>query len=169
MDREDYKKQYIERTQRHIDLVNQYAAKIGRSYPHHDDSKLNPEKLLDAYYIYSVPKEERSKQEEDALDMATLIHISSAPHHPEYWTDTNLSGFTRTNYTPNGIIDATEMPEEALEEMVMDWNAMSFELQKNTPMEWFNSVNGKRWLFTEEQQQFIIDLINKVWNGFDEV
>jgi len=161
MDRKEYKQQYIERTKKHIERVNKYAAKIGKSYPNHDESKLNPEKLLDAYYIFSVPKEERTREEDANLDMATLIHITTAAHHPEYWTPTNLSGFTRKNFTPNGIIDATEMPEEAMEEMVCDWMAMGDEYN-NTAKEWFHKVNGTRWLFSQEQQSFILNLIDRL-------
>lgn len=164
MNREEYKQKYIERTQKHIERVNKYAMKIGKNYPKHDDSKLNPEKLLDAYYIFSVPEEERTKEEEDALDMATLIHITTASHHPEYWTQTNLSGFTRHNFCPNGPVDATEMPEEALEEMVCDWAAMSDEFN-NSPFDWFNKVNGTRWIFSIEQQQFILDKLHEIWDN----
>lgn len=164
MNREEYKQQYIERTKKHVERVNKYAAKIGKSYPKHDDSKLNPDKLLDAYYIFSVPKEERTREEDANLDMATLIHITTAAHHPEYWTPTNLTGFTRSNFTPNGIIDATEMPEEAMEEMCADWCAMSDEFE-NSPFDWFKKVNGSRWLFSQEQQDFILKTLDKMWNN----
>ena len=163
MDREEYKKQFIERTKKHIELVNKFGAKIGKQYPHHDDSKLNPEKLLDAYYLFSVPEEERTREENDALDFATLIHITTASHHPEYWTPTNLSGFTRKNFAPNGPVDATEMPEEAMEEMCADFCAMSVE-HDNTPFEWFDRVNGSRWIFSDEQQKFIKDTLNELWD-----
>lgn len=158
----DLEQQFIERTKKHINLVNEFAAKIGKSYPDHDASKLTT--LFDGYKYFMIPREELTKEQEDAIDWVTLAHITNSPHHPEYWTNTNLSGFTRVNYTPHGAIDATEMPQEYLEEMVCDWCSMSKEFN-NTPMEWFDSVNGKRWIFTEEQQQFICETIDKVWNG----
>ena len=95
------------------------------------------------------------------LDKATLIHIKNAPHHPEYWCDLSLEGFTRKNYTPQGIIDATEMPDEYIAEMVCDWCATGDE-KNNSARDWFNSVNGRRWLFSEHQQQYIQELIDKL-------
>ena len=155
--------EYLERTNLHINLVNYFANKIGKSYPKHDRSKITM--LLPAYRTFKKSEEERTKEEIDALDWATIIHITGASHHPEYWTDTNLSGFTRKNFTPNGPIDATQMSEEAMEEMSADWCAMSFELGKNTPYEWFDKVNGSRWVFTQEQQDFILSTLDKMWNN----
>ena len=160
-DLEELKKQFIERTKKHIELVNKYAAKVGYQFPDHDSSKLNM--LLDGYCYFMVPKEERTKEEQEALDLVTLIHIKNASHHPEYWTSTNLEGFTRENYTPHGPIDATEMDNEALIQCISDWCATSEEKGTNTPMEWFNSVNGRRWIFSPEQQKLIRDLIKKMW------
>ena len=101
------------------------------------------------------------------LDLATFIHVTNAPHHPEYWTETDLSGFTRGNFTPNGIVDATEMPEECLLEMLADWCSVGLE-KGNTPFEWFDKVNGIRWLFDEYQQKFIKVTLEKMWGGLDE-
>ena len=97
------------------------------------------------------------------LDIATYIHITQAPHHPEYWTDTDLSGFTRQNPNPNGIIDARDMPVEYLEEMCADWCSCSEEFGTNTPFEWYQQVNGVRWLFSPEQQSFILETLRKMW------
>ena len=97
------------------------------------------------------------------LDIATYIHLTQAPHHPEYWTDTDLSGFTRQNCNPNGIIDARDMPEESLEEMCADWCACSEEFGTNTPFEWYKQVNGVRWLFSPEQQSYIIKTLKDMW------
>ena len=159
---EELKQKFIERTKHHIELVNKYGAKIGRTFPKHDNSKLT--ELLDGYCYFSKPRGELTKAESELLDIVTLIHITNSPHHPEYWTDTPLSGFTRINYTPHGTIDSTQMPEEYLEEMCADWSAVSFEKGTNTPFEWFNSVNGKRWKFTPEQQEFIIKTLHRMWN-----
>lgn len=156
---EELIQKFKERTLHHIELVNKYAAKIDRAYPEHDNSKLGL--LLDGYKYFSVPAEERTPEQEQALDLATFIHITNSPHHPEYWTDTPLSGFTRKKFTPNGPIDATDMPEECLEEMAVDWCSCGEEFG-NTAMSWFNKVNGSRWIFTAEQQQFLKDTIIKL-------
>lgn len=156
---EQLKHQFIERTKKHIELVNYFGAKIDRVYPAHDSSKLDF--LLD-YYCYFC-KLEKTPDEEKLLDIATLVHITNAPHHVEYWTSTDLTGFTRANPNPSGIIDASEMPEESLEEMVCDWCAVSKE-KGNTPFEWFRKVNGVRWLFTPEQQSFIRRVSREIWD-----
>jgi len=155
----DLADKFIERTEKHIGLVNDYGKKIGRSFPDHDSSKLTY--LLDGYSFFS--KENPTEKEGMYLDLVTYIHITEAPHHPEYWTDTNLDGFTRKNFTPNGIVEATKMPEEYLEEMCADWCAMSFEFG-NTPFEWFNKVNDTRWLFSPDQQKFIRNTLRKMWD-----
>ena len=154
--------EYLERIQLHINLVNYFGNKVGNSYPSHDSSKITM--LLPAYRIYRKPKEERTKEENDALDVATIIHITQSSHHPEYWTDTDLTGFTRSNYTPNGIIHAEQMDVDSIIHMCADWCACSCEFGTNTPMEWFNRVNGIRWYFTPEQQDLIISTINKMWD-----
>lgn len=152
---------YLNRLQLHINLVNYFGNKLGKSFLNHDKSKITM--LLPAYRIFRKDKEERTKEENDALDMATLIHITGASHHPEYWTDTNMSGFTRESFCPNGVIDTTEMPEEAIDEMLCDWCSMSVEFE-NSPFDWFNKVNGTRWLFTQEQQQYILNTLHKLWD-----
>lgn len=148
---------FKERTLKHIELVNKYAAKIGRSYPDHDSSKLND--LLEPYSLFM--KENKTPAEEELLDLATLIHIKNASHHPEYWTDTDLTGFKRKNPNPNGIIDATQMPDEAIFEMLVDWCAMGAE-KGNSGISWFQKVNGTRWLFSAEQQKLIRETLQKL-------
>lgn len=159
---EELTQKFLTRLQAHVYLVNKYAAKIDKHYPLHDQSKVDL--LLTGYRLYSKPKQERTEEEQEALDLATLIHIKASSHHPEYWSDTNLTGFTRSNYTPNGPIDATSMSESALQEMCCDWCACSEEFGTNTPFEWFDRVNGTRWLFTPEQQMYIKLTLEKLWN-----
>lgn len=156
---EEQKQEFITRTKKHIALVNKYGAKIDRDFSNHDASKLTS--LLDGYCFYTKPKDELTEAERSAMDAVTLLHITQSPHHPEYWTDSDLTGFTRANPIPNGVIDVRHMPEEYIEEMVCDWAAMGEEFG-NTALEWFHLVNGSRWLFTPEQQKFILDTIEKV-------
>lgn len=161
---EELKNKFIEATKQHIALVNKYASKLGKNFPDHDQSKLND--LLDGYCYIIKPVEERTKTENAALDLVTLIHITNSPHHPEYWTDTNLSGFTRKNPNPNGPIDATEMPDEYLIEMLCDWCSRSYECH-NTPQSWFIKNNGKRWIFSNKQQHLIKDVLRTIWSDDD--
>jgi len=148
---------FIERTLKHIELVNYFGKKLGREYPDHDKSKLDL--LLDGYKY--LLKENRTQEEEDALNLATFIHIKNASHHPEYWTNTDLNGFTRNNYTPHGVIIATDMPNEALEEMVCDWKSTGLE-KGNSVEDWFKQVNGTRWFFSGFQVRFIHDIIQRL-------
>lgn len=157
----DLEQQFIERTKKHINLVNEFAAKIGKSYPDHDASKLTT--LFDGYKYFMIPREELTKEQEDAIDWVTLAHITNSPHHPEYWTNTNLSGFTRVNFCPNGPIDATEMPQEYLEEMICDWMSVATEMG-NSIEDWYNKTVGTRWIFTKEQQDFMLATIEKLKN-----
>lgn len=156
---EEQEQAFIERTKKHIASVNKYGKLLGKEYISHDASKLTT--LFDGYCYYSFPKDDLTEEEAHALDLVTFLHITQSPHHPEYWTDTNLHGFTRTNTNPHGIIDASKMPEEYLEEMVCDWMAMGDEFG-NSALEWFNKVNGKRWFFTLAQQNYICDTIKKL-------
>ena len=151
---------YINFLVKHINLVNKYAEKIGKSYPDHDRSKYT--QLFPAYCL--TVKKDRTEEEQAALDMATLIHVKTASHHPEYWTKTDLTGFTRKNFTPNGVIDATDMPQEAIDQMICDWEAVG-EVKGNSGLEWFNKINGTRWKFNAEQQMYIRLLIDKLENN----
>ena len=156
----ELKEKFIERTKKHIALVNYFAQKLGLSFPDHDRSKLGG--LLDGYCYYIKPKDELTEEEKELLDIVTYVHITQSPHHPEYWTDSSLSGFTRNNPTPNGIIDATDMPIDSLVEMACDWCAMSKEFN-NSPFEWLQRVNGVRWLFTEDQLTVLRKTLKKLW------
>lgn len=155
----DYKSKFIENTNNHIKLVNEYAKKLGAYYPNHDKDKLSG-MLFPGYAL--IVKDSLTPNEEKTLDTVTYYHIKSNKHHPEYWSKTSLQGFTRKNPTPLGIVEATLMPTYAIDEMLCDWCAMS-EVYNNTPYEWFDKVNGIRWYFTREQQQYIIGTLDKLW------
>lgn len=170
----DYAQKFIDRTLKHIKVVNLFASKINQYYPFHDSSKLDM--LFPGYCFYQKPN--LTREEDNALDMATLIHITQSSHHPEYWRqdDSLLDGFKRNNANPQGIIPCTDMPLESLQEMICDWQAVSLE-KGNTALEWFKKVNGVRWQFTDEQQEQILSLIEitnpteiekKEWNIFND-
>lgn len=154
---ERYKLDFLKRTLNHIELVNKYAKKINKSYTEHDRDKLT--ELFDSYSL--MKKENISKEEEEAIDKATLKHITSNKHHPEYWTNADLKNFTRKEPVLN--CECYNMPDFAIEEMLCDWCAMSEEFN-NSPFEWADKVINKRWLFTEEQVNFINNLLRELWN-----
>lgn len=175
---EKYQEKFIERTQKHIDKVNEYAHKIGHTYPHHDYDKLQGElfepyslsqKYDQGYDTYSALTEEEKK----AYDDATIKHITRNPHHPEYWLRDKhvLDDFTRDNPPVN--LDCTKMTNEALIEMCCDWCAMSEEFG-NTPFEWMDKNVGYikyddydppvRWKFNNHQYDFIVETLKELWD-----
>ena len=64
------------------------------------------------------------------------------------------------------LIAPYDEPKEALEEMCCDWTAMSQELGTDI-YEWFYKVNGKRWKFSEWQQLFILETIEKLQSALN--
>lgn len=160
---ETYEEKYIRRLFRHKALVYYFGRKLGKYYFLHDNDKLSS----DFFHRYALTmKEHRTPSEQKLLDTATLIHITNTPHHPEAWTKTNLTGFTRSNFTPNGIIDARSMPLEFLKEMCCDWCAVSYE-RGNTPQEWVKQVVNIRWKFNNGQVKVINETIDMLWDNYE--
>ena len=169
---EQYKKDFIERTDHHIELVNYYALEIAEydmdvfesiDVKYHDEDKLTT--LLEDYSLMS--KESLTPEEEKRLDEATKIHIIYNYHHPEFWVSDEDTirvkrEFTRKNPVMN--LDCSNMPEWAMMEMCADWCAMSEEFS-NTPFEWADKVIGTRWIFTDNQKEFIYDTLRKGWSS----
>ena len=170
---------FEERTHRHIGLVQGAIAKIVKAYPefdelveigkHHDEGKFkDPERepyvsltwrhKMEAENDEFDPINGKGYQTPGMLDKedendATLHHITSHSHHPEYWVkDEADAESTRA-------VDASPMPDIAIAEMVADWAAMSEEIQKNTAREWYDSVKMTRWNFSDHQDQLIDKLI----------
>lgn len=126
---EDYKERFIERTKKHIDLVNKYAHKIGHIYVYHDCDKLG--QLLDAYslsfkyngFYNNGERKEMTPDEYKEYNEATIKHIISQPHHPEYFLNRSdkerlINNFTRDNPVVN--LDCTKMTKEGIIEMCCD-------------------------------------------------
>ena len=166
---EDYKEDFIKRTKNHINSVCEYAYKIGKDYPEHDVDKLN-----ELFNDYSLMKKKTSKpgsnisdnlagltdNEVDKVNNATFIHITTNTHHPEYWAEEEITDFDRED-PPMGL-HCESMPNEALDEMCCDWSAVSKECG-NTPMEWLNKTVPTRWIFTDEQVEYIKKRLEEIW------
>jgi len=164
---------FMERTQEHIDRVQNAAAKIAETYPElsglveqaeqHDASKFEePEKS--PYIELTWHKKQGTKVEgelADQIEQATLHHIKNNRHHPEFHLEdkskANLSSTNRDDSIE--VVDAQNMPALDVAEMVCDWQAMAEELQTNTAREWFDDVKDVRWSFTGEQEALIDKLI----------
>ena len=123
---EEYQKVFKDRVEHHIDLVNKYANKIGHTYPHHDIDKLGP-----LFQAYSLSKkygqgyetyEGLPEDEAEVYNQATIKHITSNPHHPEFFANRSdmkrIAKFTRDN--PPLDIDCSRMSGSGIEEMCCD-------------------------------------------------
>jgi hypothetical protein len=144
-----------DRLQKHIDRVNKYAAKLGKSFPDHDRDKKGT--LLGSL---GDPNGLAHKTDSAELDKLTRNHISKNPHHPEYWSNVDLTKFSRQNPT---VCKVGEMSDDAIMEMCCDWCAMSEEFG-NTPFEWLDTVLNKRWTFTPTTLDKIYKYLNILWN-----
>lgn len=170
---------FHQRTNNHISLVQESAKDIIEQYPElselwslvlkHDASKfVEPEytpyvRLTWDRRTDNIKTWKGSGRHTDPeINTATLHHVTTNPHHPEYW----LKDKSEANVDPNDrdksikCIDATLMPDIAIAEMVSDWQAMSVELKTNTARDWFDKQKDVRWHFSETQCQLIDKLLS---------
>ena len=148
----------------------------------HDQSKFEEPERTPYISITWRHKEERDNDEFDPINdkgyqtpgmlskkeenQATLHHVTTNSHHPEAHlkdkSDANINAKDRDK--SDKCIDASNMPNIDIAEMVADWQAMSEELQKNTAREWFDKQKDIRWHFSDEQ----VVLIDKLLKVFEE-
>jgi len=131
---------FVDRTNNHIDLVKKAAKKIVDRYPEfkdllanaevHDDSKFHePERT--PYLDLTWNKFKGIKDTDARINKATLYHITTNTHHPEYWNK------EKANLDPNNrdksaeCLDASKMTHLAIAEMIADWVAMGMEILIN--------------------------------------
>lgn len=156
------------RWEMHRNLVAKYYDKYNgesRNVMYHDDDK-KADYLLDPYILvdwsYKLKAEGKEGLEyTDEMHEATYCHIISNPHHPEYWAD-EVSLNKQNRDEPAELVDATKMPLGFVVEMCCDWCAVSEE-RGSSPFDWANKNVNVRWLFTEEQVNFIYDTLERVW------
>ena len=181
---ENKKKIFEERTNRHISLVQKYGNAIGKigvllpnvflfDMEHHDSSKFESpeyEPYVELTWLHKqYKKNDHSKHMSEKLGRlireATMHHIMTNPHHPEYWDDNFTSDMLNKadrDKSSGTLVSALKMPDWALAEMVCDWCAMSEELGSN-PNKWADDNIGKRWLFSYNQIKKIYYFIDKLW------
>lgn len=186
---DEKEKFFVDRTNKHIRLVQNAAAKIVKAYPEfdellkqvkvHDQSKLEePERTpyieitwrhklenekgeYDPYNDkgYQTPGELEKKEENEA----TVHHITTNSHHPEYHLDNKSDANVDTDdRSKSELVGASRMPDIDVAEMVADWQAMTEELQTNTTREWFDKQKDVCWHFSEHQEE-LIDRLMKVF------
>jgi len=182
---------FLDRTNKHIELVQKAAAKIVEVYPEfeellkqvekHDESKFHEPEVkpyIEITWRHKLEKEndefdpyngkgyqtpgELEKEEENK---ATMHHITTNSHHPEYHlgVDYDEANVDADDRSKSDLVDASLMPEIDIAEMIADWQAMAEELQTNTAREWFEKQQNVRWHFCDDQ----VKLIDKLLSVFE--
>lgn len=100
---------------------------------------------------------------------ATIHHILTEKHHPEYWDRsfiTTPGKFNTANRDglPDVATDATAMPLEWVAVMACDWLAVAQE-RGNNPWDWIRMTVNKRWLFTEDQIGLIYQIATVLYGS----
>ncbi len=172
---ENIQKQFfLDRTKKHISLVQKAAKKIVKKYPEfskligqvkkHDESKFEEPELIP--YI-SLTWKKTHKDSDNAKELshkeekAMLHHFKVNSHHPEY----HLENKESINIDSSNIdklakcVDVSFMPDIDIAEMIADWQAVSEELKTGTPREWLNKQKDVRWSFSKKQEKLIDKLI----------
>jgi hypothetical protein len=169
---------YKNRTKKHIELTIENAKRI-QSVISFTPNLIDISKVHDANKFYEpelIPyisltleklgvtdKDEYTKKYNKGLsNKATLHHIIFNAHHPEFYHPTKLemtdTGFDRKDGSKQQVIAYT-MPFIYIAEMICDWKAMSQELGTNIN-EWKENNVNKRWLFTEQQVEYMEKFID---------
>lgn len=173
---EEMKEWFDERTNRHVGLVQKYA-KILEDYDpiefeglvdrciDHDASKFADPEYIPYCFIswdyhckdlgekFDVPQEIK-----DEMNKASEHHVHSNRHHPEFFDDTSKINREDRDKKPDKMIDASEMEDLDIAEMMADFSAMSEE-RNNSVRDWCDKNINIRWKFTDEQTEFIYDII----------
>ena len=166
----EMRKYFSERTKRHKSLVEKYfLGLVGDRYKDyietHDNNKfyypqVNP-------YIYLTwSKKEKIEMPGDVkrlVHQATIHHITTNPHHPEFWDNdfcVSMLNYQNRDKPSGHIVNACKMPDFFIREMCADWMAMSEEMAGD-PIEWANENVGTRWDFSCSQIDLIYSCLNR--------
>ena len=168
----DKKDFFKKRTNKHIERVQNAAKKIVDKHPEydklskqvkdHDASKFEEPEMTPYIELTWAKKEDPKAESTKEMNDATLHHIKHNKHHPEYHNKdkANISSTNRDESIE--CIDAKNMDDISVAEMVADWQAMSEELKTNTAREWYNDVKDVRWSYSKKQEN-LIDKLLKVF------
>lgn len=122
----------------------------------HDKDKLLPKNLKRQALRF---KTERTEEDTQQINAVIREHVKSNPHHCEYW-----GVYGQDHLSTN--IHCENMPDISLYEMIADWHSTAEE-KGNTVMEYFNDVNGTRYIFSKRQQEIIKECCKKLETFFD--
>ena len=135
----------------HRSMVIYHAESLCREYPersylidtlasslNHDASKIDgPEYVGYLMKIYNENPPEWYNVEAE-FQLAKKAHVSSNPHHPEFWSSPN------------------NMPDTYIAEMCCDWAAMAFQ-NENLAHAWALEYAVSRWGFEGEKLELIYE------------
>ena len=173
---------FEKRTRRHIALVQKWADKIEEYDPkrfaglrkqaeHHDDSKFeSPEYEPYLFISWQYKCKDEGKTFDPPADLkekmskATEHHVKHNWHHPEFHSTKEVGLINREDRDkpPAQMVDATEMPELDVAEMVADWLGMSEE-KNSDPKDWAKKNVNVRWKFAPKQVKLINELVKEIW------
>lgn len=186
---------FYSRTNNHIALVNKYAqliyyrfgiicAELVTNTHQHDASKYEPPEFIPYVYLTwgkqnsmdftelfrtmpecKVHGLETPQDIKDAIHKATLHHITTNKHHPEFHAPQVYLNADDRDAPPANIVVATAMDDISLAEMCADWAATGEELGTDLVVWAYNNI-GTRWRFDSHQKHLIADFLTAcVKNG----
>ena len=183
-ERKNMIKFFKKRTDNHIRLVQKYCKKIEEYDPKrfaglidrgeiHDKSKYEDpemEPYINITWGYRCKENgidwSPSEEMKQKMSKATESHVRNKNnrHHPESTSPTKGKTINRENRDkpPEKMIDATNMTDLDIGEMVADWWAMSEEKKDSSPKKWADSNVNIRWKFTKKQVKMINNLIENI-------
>jgi hypothetical protein len=173
---------HIESVRRYISIANSVLEDIDHSKMEqkaidHDRDKFEqplfiPYVYLTWYYhcIYGDgPKEFKLSDEmQKSCNDMSFKHTKQNSHHPESFDasleqNQDLIGTDRDKKSlGNKPVDASLMDKESMVEFCCDLCAVGEE-RGNSPMSFFNKMNGKKWKFNKEQTKFIKMVFKEIW------
>lgn len=168
----EWEKTAERRNRQHVIGVQTFGKKIGYDFPDHDADKFNtlyiPYVLISMGYNPDYKDYINAKKKEDPdmdpfMRWASFSHITNNRHHPEAW-DIESATLIEKDRESEQIIDATKMEDIYIIEMCCDWASVGAE-NGNSPQSWFALKNGKKWKFTEEQEDLIWKTLEEIWPG----
>jgi len=165
---------FNKRTARHISLYKKYAQKLSNfgltDIEGHDASKYQEPEFTPYVHLSWKYKNQAttpynpSQEMADRIHEATLHHITTNKHHPEYWAPEVHLNKENRDQPAKTIVDATKMPLANLAEMAADWMAMSEEKGTN-PYDWAKANIGTRWKFSQDQIDSIYKMLDYLTKG----
>ena len=158
----------------HRDLLDKYGVNVAellKNVVDHDRSKFKDPQFSAyveiTYYYYKQKGNGRNYPLDKVLsNNATIHHMITEKHHPEYWDKTFLLEREKFNVSnrdglPEKPVDGTAMPTECIVEMVCDWKATADE-KGNSVKEWADRMVNRRWKFLDEQVRLIYETIERL-------